>query len=204
MKNSGINKTDESWYCHCLISYAVLSVIALKELSWHPRNNWVNWRISHMSNSEAMGTTKEIRITKGRQTPRVWDHTQSHPAVWEVVFSFSKKEEEWVFLFEWKRNKEEESKQQVVGDRGMIWCLLQIIQTSVCWIKDKKFGVCDGELRCCRSFFREVTRVRQVKYTRERDGPAGFHSSVSCQPAECCHRGRHTWQITAAHVTTPE
>ena len=124
MKNSGINKTDESWYCHCLISYAVLSVIALKELSWHPRNNWVNWRISHMSNSEAMGTSKEIRITKGRQTPRVWDHTQSHPAVWEVVFSFSKKEEEWVFLFEWKRNKEKKN------------------QSSRWWATGGWFGVC--------------------------------------------------------------
>lgn len=118
----------------------------------------------------------------------------------ERLFSaFRKKEEEWVFLFEWKRNKEEESKQQVVGRRGMIGCLLHIIQTSVSWIKDKKFGVWAGELRCCSSFFGEVTRVRQVKCTRECDGPAGFHSSVSSQPAECCHRGIHR-----RHVTAPE
>lgn len=79
-----------------------------------------------------------------------------------------------------------------------------VIQTSVSWIKDKKFGVWAGELRCCSSFSREVTRVRQVKCTRDCDDPAGFHSSVSSQPAECCHRGRHTRQVTAPHVTTPE
>lgn len=124
--NSGRNKTDEFWLCHCFISLC--------------RKGKVSLRLKHRA--DLQGTTEwteeyHVCPTRRPSGPRgrsgsskvikclLFQITPSCIRLPERLFSaFRKKEEEWVFLFEWKRNKEEESKQQVVGERGMIGCLL--------------------------------------------------------------------------------